>query len=345
MKTQHIPLAKGVCFVLAILFAGCTFYGCHAKEETTETADPKTVKLDRLSHYSAEGEWDKIIEECADDATNALFISYRNRALAEKGALADQLFRYPQCGASGLMPAWNSAPEVSALLSDLYFTIGAIAASQRMAFEALVGTHQRLIKQSAEQSPEMLRRLIQTNLIYGAYPVAEKYLSVLEHSGGHEEWCAQYRAYLYNDAKVAADPLLGAKRRCISAQDYFVQLNNLEHDLRNIAHTNPQHRAAIQYLGCKYLLGKDLPLFRQLIEENYQTPTLPDMPRNFQEAVIILSEADTAYWHKYGVTEATTTRFNEYKKTLLTNRGNANISHVMRQRFGDSFWYYFMFTK
>ena len=70
-------------------------------------------------------------------------------------------------GVEGLIVPWNKQEHVSCLLSDVYFTMGAIASSQEMAFEAFVSA-------MGDGNPRMLKRLVQTNLIFGDYPVAEK---------------------------------------------------------------------------------------------------------------------------------------------------------------------------
>lgn len=330
--------------LLAVITSLCLLTGCQPKEqEATPANNPKNEKLNRLGQYSADEQWDRIIEECASDGNNALFIGFRNMAMARKGVLADQLFRYPQNRAAGLIPTGNSAPEVSALLSDIYFALGDIANAQHMAFESLVVTNSMQLKLQTEENPAMLKRLIQTNLIYGEHRVAAKYLKVLANMPGQDEWCKRYQPLVDNDARVAADPLLGEKRKCIPTQNYFIERDTLEGELMRIAQTHPEHRTAIHYMGSMYLLDRQLQRFKQFVETNYHTPLLPTLPRSFQEAVIAVAEADTAYWHKYGVESATTDRFNQYRQLLLSNKGNPNISNVMRQRFGDTFWYYLMF--
>ena len=93
-------------------------------------------------------------------------MNYLNMALAREGMLGDQMFAFDQREPRSLMVNWNKTAEVSALLSDVYFAIGDIASAQEMAFEGNVAVH-------GYGSPRMLMRLVQTNLIYGAYPVAE----------------------------------------------------------------------------------------------------------------------------------------------------------------------------
>lgn len=345
MTTKLFRTISRLAFVFVLAAGLYCLGGCKGDKTEDATDDPKIMKLNRLGRYSAEGRWDDILRECASDESNALYICFRNRALAEKGVLAEQLFRYPQAGPAGLLVKWNTSPEVSALLSDVYFTVGDIATSQHMAFESLVVASQRQVKPATDEDPAMLQRLVQTNLINGAHAVAEKYIKALERMDGYETWCKQYRPFLYDDAKVATDPLLGRKRKCIPKENHLIRLSDLERNWLAIARANPDSRTAIEYVGSMYLLDKQLNKFRRLVEENFNTPVLPTLPRSFQEAVIATAETDTAYWHKYGVTDATSGRFNEYKQTLFANRGNPNLSNVMRQRFGDTFWYYLMFTK
>ena len=110
-------------------------------------------------------------------------------ALARKGILADEAFKYTQHGPRGLMVAWNKSTTISALLSDVYFTMGNVAAAQEMAFESNIGA-------LCDGNPRMTQRLVQTNLIYGAYPVAEKYIAVLENTFYYKYWAKAQRKFL-----------------------------------------------------------------------------------------------------------------------------------------------------
>lgn len=83
------------------------------------------------------------------------------------------MFAFDQHGPQGLLASWNKTFTVSTLLSDAYFTLGEIALSQEMAFEGYVTV-------IGAGNPRNLQRLVQTNLIYGTYPIAEKYISILE---------------------------------------------------------------------------------------------------------------------------------------------------------------------
>ena len=91
-----------------------------------------------MDYYSRTEQWDKTIQACQGNLTNYLYVCHLNMALANRGELADKMFHYNQMGVEGLIVPWNKQEHVSCLLSDVYFTMGAIASSQEMAFEAYV---------------------------------------------------------------------------------------------------------------------------------------------------------------------------------------------------------------
>jgi hypothetical protein len=126
-----------------------------------------------LDYYMRTEQWDKIIERCTGDLRNYLYKCCLNVALAEKGELSEQMFTFDQTGLQSIYVPWNKVPHVSVLLSDIYFSMGHIAMAQRMAFEANESI-------STSGGSRMMKRLVQTNLLYGAYPVAEKYIDLLE---------------------------------------------------------------------------------------------------------------------------------------------------------------------
>ena len=114
--------------------------------------DQKAYPLKVLDYYARTGQWDEIIRHCHGPIKNYLYLTYLNRALAEKGELADRMFAFDQHGPQGLLASWNKTFTVSTLLSDAYFTLGEIALSQEMAFEGYVtvipGTCNGLFKQT-----------------------------------------------------------------------------------------------------------------------------------------------------------------------------------------------------
>ena len=299
-------------------------------------SDAKTLKLKKLDYFARTEQWDKTIEECKGKLTNFLYMCHLNMALANKGELSDKMFNFDQRGPQGLLVQWNKSENISCMLSDIYFTMGATASSQEMAFEGYVSAME-------DGNLRMLKRLVQTNLIYGTYPVAEKYISILEKTYAYRDWAQSQRKYLYNDEVVESDPILGTRRRMLPDRNSLAMIKGLAGDLELFLEKGPANSAALQYLGAMYLLAKDLEGFKALVEKYYGTEFLPVLPVHFQEAVIVMSEKEPDYWKRFNVSETIVARFTDYKKQVLANRNNSAIAGLLNRSYGNTYWFYFMF--
>lgn len=299
-------------------------------------SDAKTLKLKKLDYFARTEQWDKTIEECKGKLTNFLYMCHLNMALANKGELSDKMFNFDQRGPQGLLVQWNKSENISCMLSDIYFTMGATASSQEMAFEGYVSAME-------DGNPRMLKRLVQTNLIYGTYPVAEKYISILEKTYAYRDWAQSQRKYLYNDEVVESDPILGTRRRMLPDRNSLAMIKGLAGDLALFLEKGPANSAALQYLGAMYLLAKDLEGFKALVEKYYGTEFLLVLPVHFQEAVIVMSEKEPDYWKRFNVSETIVARFTDYKKQVLANRNNSAIAGLLNRSYGNTYWFYFMF--
>ena len=271
-------------------------------------------------------DWNHVIASYTDNDTviNCLKLAELNLALAETGRLAEDIFKYTQVGLDGLLPDWDRSLATGALASDIFYSMGLVAFSQRMAFEAYV-------VDDAEYNPAMLTRLIQTNIILGAYPVAGKYIAFLEKEGYD---CSRYRPLLYDDAAVESDSELGPIRRCVPVEDQIALEHGIEEDLKRVIRQQPAYHNAIEYLGVMYLLNCKTDDFRQLLDEFYGTEALPSLPKSFAEAACMLSEIQHNYWKEVSVSQETFNRYREFKKRLGTG--------LSMDKFKDTFWYYIM---
>lgn len=271
-------------------------------------------------------DWNQVIASYNNDeySVSYLRLAELNLALAQTGRLAEDVFKYTQAGSEGLLPEWNRTEEVGRISSDIFFSMGNIAFSQRMAFEANVVADEEYV-------PEMLVRLVQTNLIYGAWKVAEKYIDILERDGYD---CSLYRNMLGNDAAVEADPVLGPKRRCVLEEDRIALSEGIEEDLKYILRQNPSHTVTAEYLGVMYLLDCNMDAFKAFLDEFYGTQALPSLPRSFAEAACMLSELERNYWKKCGVSKQTYERYRDFKSRLETG--------LSEDKYKDTFWYYIM---
>lgn len=277
-----------------------------------------------LNHYARHCQWDKITDKCENmPMNNLLFQNYHNVALAEQGLLADQLFMQPCIDIQTIYVPGNKTPYLSALLSDIYFSMGHIAFSQRYAFEANEGM--------GNFSPRMLQRLVQTSLIYGHYGTAKKYLDILESTLFYKDWATAHRRFLWNDPAVETDSILGSKRKCLFPDNRFSGIKGLDDDLKQIVLKNPMHKTTIQYLGSLYLLSKDIPRFKATLETFYGTPALPSvLPVCFQEGVVVFAAGDRETLERYNIQAATVERFEEFSRQ--PSKDSHNLWYFLKYR-------------
>ena len=302
--------------------------------------DGKYNDMLRLDHYVAVEDWDSILSDRTARHDNFLMMNIRNMALSHKGQLLDRLFEYPQSGIMSLLATDEESgqnTDITVLDSHIYYQMGSTAPSQNMAFDSSVGIR--------FGNPSMMMRLIRTNLVWGAYGVAEKYISEMEKTWGYKEEAASMRPFLGNDSAILADPELGRLRRSLVDKDHFVGMDPHE-DLEFILEANPDDQAARDYYVSYMLLAKDLEGLKAYIENDPKAyDSEGKLHTHLQEAVLVYSEEDADYCREHGVTEATFNRYNAFKKRFLElGANNGNPIRDMKS-FSDTFWYYFMFTK
>lgn len=325
-----------VILAVAMAVAGASFYLYAASARNK--ADEYTLM--QLHHYAAGEQWDELIDACRTAGlNNYLSLNYLNLALSHKGMLLSHLFEYPQSGPLSLCVLNNKTQDIDQLLSRIYFAMGDVAAAQYMAFEANVGVHK-------SYNPGMLKLLVQTNIIMGAYPVAEKYISLLEQSWYYHDWAMSQRRFLYHDKEVARDALLGVKRRDLPSKEDFVLRQGPISDLDNILQTNPWDVAAREYAIAYILLAKDVNSIKYFIEKYALTPAFKPLPAILQEAVLTVYEADPANCRKYGVDDTTLARYNDYKQKFIYCRNQgADPASALNSEYGNTYWYYLMFKQ
>lgn len=278
-----------------------------------------------LSSLLSQREWKKVIEQSQTlPIGNLIYQNCLNTALAEEGKLADSLFNQPCYGIQSIYVQGNKTPYISALLSDIFFSMGHIAFAQRYAFEAN--------ESLGNYSPRLLKRLVQTNLIYGEYAVAEKYLTLLSKTRYYKKWAEEHQRFLWNDKAVEEDTLLGAKRRCLFPDNRMSGSKGLDDDLKQIIRQNAAHTTTIQYLGSLYLLSKDLPSFMEVMHEFYATEALSaKLPMAFQEAILVVADNDESLIKHYAIDEETINRYADFKQNPT--------------KYSKTFWYYLKYAK
>ena len=274
-------------------------------------------------------DWEKIKElylKNQGSASQAL-ANIVNLALAETGDLGEDLFKYPQFSGDGIRPSKRLDVATTAVGSDLYWSMGMAGLSQNMAFEEdmhAYGIH----------NPRAIQRLVQTNLVYGAYDVAGKYLNLLGKCPSYRSWAKRQSRFLYDDQAVEADEELSGVRRCLPDTTSLGEMFGLGMDLKDVVLKNPERMQAIQYLEAVLLLDKDMDSMLAMLDLFYGTKALPSLPTPLQEAVVLVANSNgmSELTGRYGVDYSVKKRFYAFTKALKTGDG--------LQDFADTFWYY-----
>lgn len=285
-------------------------------------------------------EWNRILElyRSKPETHNKIMVSLVDLALAENGNLAEDLFKYGQYDCEALMPGSNPDILTSSVGSELYWSMGMVGLSQRMAFEQdmyAAGIH----------NPRALQRLIRTNLVFGEYDIAEKYISLMEKCPAYRKWAKNQRQFL-NDEAVAADTELNGLRRCLPDTTFLGEVAGLDMDLRKVIDSNPGHTQSIQYLQSIFLLDRDLSSLMAMMNEYYGTEAMTSLPTPVQEAITILADSNNMpdLLVKYPVESSVKKRFRNFKSAMTSGPSSPKaLKKSLREKFGDTFWYYAFF--
>lgn len=243
IRHYRIPqwITKNLIFIQLILVTSFTIAG------SKMYIDQKNETFKKLQTLCREERWNEVIQECNNNTMdNLLFVNCLNQALAETHQLDKKFKRIRGASYECLMVEYVASAYISAMISDIYYSMGYISQSQLSAFE----TNQQM----RNLSPRMLQRLIKTNLIYGEYRVAEKYMNWLDKTYYYSDWVAHYRPMLNNDQAIENDPELGNKRRCLPEENFFTGSVSKIDALERIAKQNPAHKSTSQYLDAIYQL-------------------------------------------------------------------------------------------
>ena len=231
----------------------------------------------------------------------------------------------------------DKVPDLTVMLTHIYYQMGNVGASMNKAFDSFVGNRYG--------NPTMLKMLVKANLIYGSYDLADKYLSLLEKTWAYGEWASQQRRFINNDEAVNADPEYGPKRKGLPKGDYFVFQKGPYMDMLHLLDAGSTDLGTRDYAIAFVILAKDGKNIKRFVESYYGTEVMKEVPVILQQALIAVSEDDLEYCKEHGVTEETIKAYEEYKKTYLSARNSGmNPATALKKDFRKTYWYYYMFV-
>lgn len=314
--------------------------------------DRKSYLFKELDFYARNEEWQKIID-CFDNQkiNNLLYLNYLNMALAQEEILVDSMFNYNQKGAAGLCVRWNNTQSISSILSDIYYNVGNIALARRFAFESNVCS-------PYNGNPRSLKRLVETNIIYGDYKIAEKYISYLEQSFMYSDWAKEKRELIYKPDSIESIPEYAAKRKDLKCKPHFTAAETLDRDLIYIINANKDNKPAEQYLFASLMLNKNIPGFIEELQKIHPGAKLQTKGRNrkkeaigektklrpiYEQVVIAYAQQNPDIIKQYDISTASIDLFKAYNTTLEQHAQATNLKDIMQNQFGNTYWFYHQF--
>lgn len=287
-----------------------------------------------IQHYVATGQWDEILNSKYLRLNSYLIANYCNLALSHQGCLLDNLFAFPQQGVNTLMVQGEYAEmsiETFVASPHIFYQMGNIAVARNKAFDASVAFQYG--------NPTIAQMLAKTNIVYGDYPIAERYLNMLKKTWGYADWARRYEKFLYNDAAVEADPELGLKRKDLPRESPDIMSRGVYVDLLNILDGGTPDRAVFEYAVAFLLLSRDAEDTRKFVEKYYATPVMPTVPVLLQEALVEQNPAD--YCLSHGVSQETIDQYKDFQQMFLdVQSGDAAAEAMFEQKFQNTYWYY-----
>jgi hypothetical protein len=297
----------------------------------------KNAEFFHIEKLAVGEDWDGLLRYTAKHPSRNLFGSYyTNLALAKKGRLCTDLFRYPQSfGRRGLCFEWEAKGEILRRGSDFFWTIHFVNEAQHWAFESMIidGFTRRNLK-----------RLIQTELIRGNFKVAEKYIELLGNAMFQQKLANHYAGFLYDVAAIEDDPELGPAMRSHMQNDFFSEGMDLEKNLRLLLANSPGNRPAFDYLMALLMLEKEVDQIAMLLPGYLETFN-GLMPELLDETLLVYKithQQDNL--SNIMVSRTTMQRFEEYTRILRQYRDPQEAARMLYPSYRDSFWFYLNFS-
>jgi len=324
LNTRMLSLAEGlVILVVSIIFL-------------LRIYNPQTSRVVEIQRLVFSGRY----EEAArlherKPSLNLIGQYFYNYALAESDQLCDRMFRGRQdFGYNALILPWGDVHLDRG--AYFYYAVGLSNEAHRWAYEEMTVYGFR---------PGNLKMLAKTSLINGDCQMAKKYLNILKKTVYYRKFAKDLLKLADNPELIDSHPELGAKRKLLPKNNFFVQFNEPQNNLPLILEGNPSNRKAFEYYMAGLLLSKNVEEAVANIKK-MKAMGYTQIPRNLEEAVMIVYNSRQIFPDVGGLPMSADTqnRFSQYFTAYVAARQNpVQLKARMEEKFSDTFWFYFHF--
>ena len=325
------PIRWGLWVLSGVAVAGALRFAWPGEGER------QTYWVDRLATLTREERWEEVVKSFAGkQVIGAMSLNQLNLALAHQGLLGDNLFLYTQQGPQSLLAGWDRTYAMSVVLSDVHYAIGDYSTSESYAMEGLT-----LARRGG--SPRMLQRLAQISLIRRDVALAHKYLERLRLMPMYRAWAERYLTYVAYPERIDTDQEFAGKRIPIVEADSLLGQYSIERLWLTHEEALSSDRLAWTYLGCSYLLARELDAFGDFLRQTAPAATTAGvtLPRAFQEAALLWMAQGHELPAGWQVQNEVAERFDQFRQAVQHARRDTNGVARLYRDHGHTFWFYF----
>ena len=282
--------------------------------------------------------WNKVLKIAEKSKLkNQIATCYTNIALSKQMQMGDRMMEFYQPFTSGLFLPVN--PEsgwfVIFFSNDVFYYIGDLNMAQHSAMLGMTFS-------PYQRSSRMIQRLAEINIVAGDIPGAMKYIRMLESSLFHRKSAARLKTMALA-TQPNNDSWLQAKRSRIQTDDTLHSAQDLLTSLELLVKTNPDNRAALDYLLAYHLMTKNIPAFFNAYSSYYKDKA-DYVPKAYAEALLIYfaaAKVKSEILTEYHINPEMVGDFGEYTRLYESTNGNLTL---LQEKFPDSYWLFYHFA-
>lgn len=314
-----------VSVMVAVLVFGCGWV------YVIRNCDPQYERIYEYDKMACAQDWDGILDKASKVPVRSLAEGTAvDLALAMKGMLLSDMFRYSQAGPSMLIPDYAAGYVVSLTAGESAFRAGLLNTARHYAFEEYESYPNFKI------SSRFMKRLAEIDLLNGNYEVAERFLTELSHTLFYRKWAD---TYLQDPTAITADPEYARLAACRDTSDYLYSDSSDDDKrlmLRRLAERSGGWSVAHEYLLAYDLLARDLWSLREDVRLCRFDGGIPVL---VQQAMAMFDNAfdDVTDMERALVMPDVKSSFADFQIALTEGKPGSWIE----SNFGRTYWYYY----
>lgn len=301
--------------------------------------DSNFHRLLAMSNALEQNDWDKMLSlaKQSENTPTRLIVLHRNLALFRKNELCDKMFTYPD-GFTLLKTDSNISPaQVSSY--SLFYHYGQIGYANRWMMESMVRNGVKA---------EYLKYMTKISLFNNETDLAKKYLGQLKHTLFHKKWAEKYEKYTTGNLSFTEDIDYKNISPTMQYENFLGGTSSAleEYLLEFYAYLKSGTPVMGELSMATSLTLKDINGFWPkffLYEKNKWK-----MPVHVQEAALLFTTMEgkiNISQIKFNATVVN--RFKEFvnEANAYKNIGDENNMSTFKNKFGDTYWFYYFFIK